>query len=39
MAAMTIAHARSLGLDKVKSGRRTHDEWREWIHLAIMDPM
>ncbi|KAK8853402.1 hypothetical protein IAR55_004108 [Kwoniella newhampshirensis] len=36
-AGLAISQARSLGLEKVHHPRRTHDDWREWIYLVIMD--
>lgn len=34
---MTVANARLLGLDRIWTPRKTHDDWREWIYLSIMD--
>nr|XP_019010520.1 uncharacterized protein I206_04991 [Kwoniella pini CBS 10737]OCF49301.1 hypothetical protein I206_04991 [Kwoniella pini CBS 10737] len=36
-AAVSIAQARSAGLDKVFGPKKNHDDWREWIYLVIMD--
>ncbi|OCF34257.1 hypothetical protein I316_04210 [Kwoniella heveanensis BCC8398] len=36
-AALAISQARLIGLDKLFHHRRTHDDWREWIYLIIMD--
>ncbi|WVW86370.1 hypothetical protein I302_108415 [Kwoniella bestiolae CBS 10118] len=36
-AAVSIAQARSAGLDRLFAARKTHDDWREWIYLVIMD--
>ncbi|WWD19831.1 hypothetical protein CI109_104298 [Kwoniella shandongensis] len=36
-AGIAISQARSLGLDKIHLPRRSHDDWREWIYLVIMD--
>ncbi|WWD03957.1 hypothetical protein V865_002015 [Kwoniella europaea PYCC6329] len=35
--AISIAQARSAGLDRLFAMRKTHDDWREWIYLVIMD--
>ncbi|WVF67314.1 hypothetical protein IAT40_002065 [Kwoniella sp. CBS 6097] len=36
-ATLAVAQARLIGLDKLFHHRRTHDDWREWIYLIIMD--
>jgi len=36
LACLVIGHARNLGLDRLNS-RKTHDDWREWVYLSIMD--
>ncbi|XAO26259.1 hypothetical protein I312_105094 [Cryptococcus bacillisporus CA1280] len=35
-AGLAVAHGRMMGLDRQ---RRTHDDWREWIYIVIMDNM
>lgn len=37
LVALAVAHGRTLGLDRIWSPRKTHDDWREWIYLSIMD--
>lgn len=39
LAALAVAQARTVGLHRVFQARRTHDDWREWIYIAIMDQM
>ena len=39
LACLTIGHARSSGLDRIYSPRRSLDDWREWIYLTIMDQL
>ncbi|ORX39447.1 hypothetical protein BD324DRAFT_332943 [Kockovaella imperatae] len=34
---LAMAQARLLGLDRIWDRRRSHDDWREWVYLAIMD--
>lgn len=37
LAAMAISHARAIGLDRIRSARKTPEDWREWIYLSLMD--
>ena len=37
LTALAMAHARRLGLDHIWDRRKMHDDWREWVYLAIMD--
>ena len=39
MAALTMSHARGLGLDRIRGPRKTPEDWREWIYLCLMDKM
>lgn len=34
-----MSHARALGLDRIRSPRKTPEDWREWIYLSLMDKM
>ncbi|RXK40818.1 hypothetical protein M231_01877 [Tremella mesenterica] len=39
LTSLTMSHARNQGLDRVLLTRASHDDWREWIYLAIMDQL
>lgn len=38
LACMTVGHARAMSLDRINA-KRSHDDWREWIYISIMDKM
>ena len=37
LVALAVAHGRILRLDRIWLGRKTNDDWREWIYLSIME--
>ena len=37
--AMAVAQGRLSGLSRIWGYRKSHDDWREWIYLSIMDRM
>jgi hypothetical protein len=36
---LALGQARMQGLDKIQTPRRSHDDWREWIYLSLMDKL
>ncbi|KAK4683437.1 hypothetical protein P7C73_g6828, partial [Tremellales sp. Uapishka_1] len=39
LAALAVGEAKNSGLDKISTTRKSHDDWREWIYLTIMDQL
>lgn len=37
LASLAISNGRLQGLDRIWSAAKSHDDWREWIYLTIMD--
>lgn len=37
LASLAISNGRLQGLDRIWSAVKSHDDWREWIYLTIMD--
>jgi hypothetical protein len=36
---LSLGQARMQGLDRIYTPRKSHDDWREWIYLSLMDKL
>lgn len=39
LACLAIGQARMQSVDRIMAPRKSHDDWREWIYLSLMDKL